>query len=323
MRGVAAGLAVAVLTWCLLVVNASFALGAPAVCQQYDSHGICVVQAETGGSTTAPSTQPAAAVSDDGGGGDATEPRCTLAPSGAPVPCQDGDAWWVQSMQCYAHLLAEQPPKETAVWGGHTDGAIYLCTLYSRGAGFPGTNGFSFWSATVPAAPPVIDPVVLARQALRTLTIPAPTPGRYPAGHLQDGQPFTVVNAYTWFWTDPASFQILTARADAGAVSAEVTVTPTALSFTPGDGGETVSCSGPGVPWQPTNGVWAPSPAGCDYRYPHSSIHEPGEEVTAVYGIEWSIAWTSSTGASGTLPTLTTTSSSSFAVAEVQSVVTG
>jgi hypothetical protein len=68
--------------------------------------------------------------------------------------------------------------------------------------------------------------------------------------------------------------------------------------------------------------VWAPSPVGCDYRYPHSSIHQPDQQVTATYSIRWSITWTSSTGASGTLPNLTTTSNATFAVAEVEAVVT-
>ncbi|WP_246080431.1 hypothetical protein [Modestobacter altitudinis] len=305
---------------CLLAVTLSDAIAAPASCQQYDSHGLCVVQVGTGGATAAP-TQSTADTSNRGAV--YTQSLCTFTASGAEVPCQDGDAWWAQSMQCYVKVLVDQPPMGTAVWGGHTDGAIYLCTFLSTGTSVPGTNGFAFWSATAPAGPPVVDPVALAQQALQSLSVPEPTPGRYPAGSLDSGQPFTVVNAYTWFWTDAASFGVLTARADAGGVSAEVTVTPTALSFTPGDGGATVSCPGPGVAWQPTDGVWAPSPAGCDYRYLHSSIHEPGQEVTAVYGIEWSVAWRSSTGASGTLPALTTTSSASFAVAEVQSVVTG
>jgi hypothetical protein len=321
VRRVAAGLIVTALTVCLVALDMSIATGAPAACQQYDSHGMCVVQAETGGGATVPPpTQPVSADSD--GGSEVTAPRCTAVSSGAEVPCQDGDAWWVQSMQCYVKAIAEQPPKGTAVWGGHTDGAIYSCTLHS-GPNIPGTNGFAFWSATVPAAPPVIDPAALAQQALQTLTIPAPTTERYPAGVLQDGRPFTVVNAYTWFWTESGTFRVLSARAAAGGVSAEVTVTPTALSFTPGDGAMAVSCAGPGVPWRPADGVWAESPAGCDYRYPHSTIHESDQEVTAVYSIRWTVSWTSSTGASGTLPELTTTSNASFAVAEVQSVVTG
>jgi hypothetical protein len=225
-------------------------------------------------------------------------------------------------MQCYAQVSPEQPPKDSPVWGGHTDGAIYLCTFYTGGRAFPGTNGFSFWSATAPAGPAVVDPAVLARQALRTVTVPAPTTGRYPAGTMQDGQPFTVVNAYTWFWTDPGLFRALTARADAGGVWAQVTITPAALTFTPGDGAAAVSCPGPGVAWQSSDGVWAPSPAGCDYRYPHSSIYQSGRQVTATYSIRWSVAWTSSTGARGTLPDLTTTANATFAVAEAEAVVT-
>jgi hypothetical protein len=294
------------------------AAAGPAACQQYNAHGICVVEAE---SAEQPVTRPVATGSGSGDG--RPDAPCTLDPTGAAIPCQEGPSWWVQSLQCYAQLMPEQPPKDSPVWGGHTDGAIYACTFFTGGGAFPGTNGFSFWSASPPAGPAAVDPAVLAEQALRTLTIPAPTTGRYPAGTMQDGQPFTVVNAYTWFWTDPDSFRTLTARADAGGVWAQVTVTPTALSFDPGDGAAAVACPGPGVAWQRSDGVWAPSPAGCHYRYPHSSIDQPDQQVTATYGIRWSVAWTSSTGASGTLPDLTTSSTATFAVAEVQAVVTG
>lgn len=316
----------AVLGGALVVVGAlgpnPAAAGPEAVsCQQYDSHGICVVKADSDGGPAQPVTQPVAA-GPDSDSGQATERNCTVALAGTVIPCQTADGWWVQSMQCYAQQAAEQPPKDAAVWGGRTDGAVYLCTYYTDGRSFPGTNGFTFWSATPPAGPAAVDPAVLAEQALDTLTIPAPTTGRYPAGLLQNGQSFTVVNAYTWFWTDPASFQPLTARADAGGVWSQVVVTPTALSFTPGDGADAVSCSGPGTVWQPTDGVWSPSPAGCHYRYPHSSIHQPDRQVTATYGVQWSVAWTSSTGASGTLPQLTTSSAATFAVAEAQAVVT-
>ena len=320
MRRVTLALAGALLCVGVSLVHAPGAVAAPATCQQYDSHGICVVGVETAEEDRGTAAPPAATTSGGGSGG--TSPAvCTVTPSGTVIPCQDGEAWWVQDMQCYAEALAQQPPKDSPVWGGHTDGDIYNCLFYTGGGAFPGTNGFTFWSATPPAAPAAVDPAVLAQQALSTLTVPSPTTGRYPAGTLQDGQPFTVVNAYTWFWTDPGSFRALTARADAGGVWAEASVTPTALSFTPGDGAAAVSCPGPGVAWQPGNGVWAASPAGCDYRYPHSSIHQPDGRVTAMYGVQWSVTWTSSTGATGTLPDLTTTSNATFAVAEVQSVV--
>lgn len=170
------------------------------------------------------------------------------------------------------------------------------------------------------AAPP--SPAVLAAEALKTLRIPSPVPGRYPAGVLHDGRPFTIVSGFTWFFTSPTSFRPLSASASAGGVSAQVTVTPSALLFTPGDGNGAVSCAGPGVAWQQGDGVWAPSPVGCDYRYPRSSIYDAGGEVTATYGIRWDVTWTSSTGTTGTLPAITTTKNSTFAVAEVEAVVT-
>lgn len=319
MRRVALALVGALLCVCASLVLSPTAVAAPATCQQYDSHGICLVEVETAEDDRGTAAPPAAPTPDSSGGTPAAV--CTVTPSGATIPCRDGHAWWVQDMQCYVQAMAQQPPKDSPVWGGRTDGAIYNCLFYTGGGAFPGTSGFTFWSATPPAAPAAVDPTQLAQQALSTLTVPSPTTGRYPAGTLQNGQPFTVVNAYTWFWTDPASFRALTARADAGGVWAEVSVTPTALSFTPGDGAAAVSCPGPGVAWQPGNGVWAASPAGCDYRYPHSSIHQPDGQVTATYGIQWSVTWTSSTGVTGRLPDLTTTSNATFAVAEVQSVV--
>lgn len=299
-----------------LLVATDAVSAAPASCQQYDSHGICIVQAESEGTSSGPG-QPGAATPVS----TSPDPTCTDTTSSSVVPCQSDMGWWVQFLQCYAQVMAVQPPPDSSVWGGHTDGAVYTCSFYTGGGAFPGTAGFSFWSADPPAGPPAVDPAVLAAQALRSLTIPTPSTGMYPAGELSSGQSYTVVNAYTWFWSDPSSFQPLSARADAGGVWAQVDVVPTGLSFAPGDGGAVATCAGPGTAWRPTDGVWAPSPAGCDYRYPHSSIHEPGGQITATYGIQWSVSWTSSTGAAGTLPQVTTTSNSTFAVAEAQSVV--
>jgi hypothetical protein len=310
--------ALALLAACLF--HPAAAVADPPSCQQYDAYGICVVKAQQAGNGGI-STQPVSAGRGDDGGAAAQSP-CSLEPEGVAVPCQSGDAWWSQGMQCYTQPLNEQPPKDSPEWAGHTNGAIYSCTFYTGGRSFPGTNGYTFWSATPPAGPATaVDPVQLAQQAVRTLIIPSPTTGRYPAGTMQDGTPFAVVGAYTWFWTDPGTYRPLTARADAGGVWAQVSVTPTALTFTPGDGAAAASCRGPGVAWRQGDGVWAASPAGCDYRYPHSSIHQYGQQVTATYGIRWSVTWTSSTGASGVLPGLTTTSNATFAVAEVESVV--
>jgi hypothetical protein len=313
----------------LILTSTSMALTATAskadgggTCAKYGPGGICIIWVGGVGSGGGGGTGGGGS-----GGGGGTGGACHWDTSNGHlpgvVPCTtaDGAVW---NGYCYLKLMDPQPPKGIdggGVWDGHSGGAIYVCSAPGPGESGIGVVGLEFWFAT---PPPGLgpSPEQLAQQALKTLTIPTPKPGRYPAGTLRDGRAYTAVNAYTWYWTDPGSFKTLTATAAAGGVSVTVTVTPSALTFTPGDGASAVSCAGPGTAWNSSYGVWAASPSGCDYRYPHSSIHEPNGEVTATYGITWAITWTSTVGDNSTLPGLTTTAQSTFAVAEVESVVT-
>jgi hypothetical protein len=233
------------------------------------------------------------------------------------VPCDSKQGSWSDSLQCYVKASPTQPPLTAAVWEGHTTGAIYSCSAPQC----PDRECYTYVWLAQPPPGMAATPIQLAQRALASVTVPHPTTGRYPAGRLRDGRPFALTRAYTWYWTDPATFRSRTARAAVGGVWAQVTVTPTALTFTPGDGGATVSCRGPGVAWHQGDGAWAASPSGCDYRYPHSSINEPKHEVTATYGIEWNVTWVGSGGTSGTLAVPPTTSTSSFVVAEAEAVV--
>ncbi|HZC53154.1 MAG TPA: hypothetical protein VE441_11735 [Mycobacterium sp.] len=179
-------------------------------------------------------------------------------------------------------------------------------------------NGCPLVPQSVPPSP-----ATLAQRAADSMLLPDPRLGRYPAGTLKDGRPYTVVGAYTWYWTDASKWKSYTATASAGGNWATVTAAPVSLSFTPGDGNPAVSCAGPGSVWrQGVDGPWDPSPSGCQYRYPHSSIHEPNQEVTATYAIIWQLTWTGSGNTSGTLTAKTTQATATFAVAEVESVVT-
>jgi hypothetical protein len=194
-------------------------------------------------------------------------------------------------------------------------GGIYWATCpFGTGSG-----GFVWRAQPPPGMGPT--PGELAQRALDSLTLTKPSTGRYPAGTLANGEEFTVVRMHTWYFTDPNDFRPLTARAAAGGVWAQVTVTPVALMFTPGDGNATVSCAGPGTAWNSSYGPWDASPSGCDYQYPHSSIHEPNLEVTATYGIRWQVSWVGSGDTTGTLPDQTTTSTARFAVAEEEALV--
>jgi hypothetical protein len=219
---------------------------------------------------------------------------------------------------CYVVLANPQPPASDPVWAGREPGSgkVYMrtCPMTRDAAG-----------VTVPVFvadgedPPVaVTPAQLAQQALRQLRVPKPTIKRSPSErNADDGVPYTWVNLWTWYWTSPARWRSLSERATAGAVFAEVTVTPLRLVLEPGDGSAAVSCSGPGRPWRRSDGNSAPSDGGCGFRYQRVTTGGP---LTATVSIRWLVTWTGSGGAGGSLPEMTTSASSTFAVQQVQAV---
>ena len=238
---------------------------------------------------------------------------------GHGFPCHDPEMGWFDNQDgCYYRLASPQPVFDLTLWQGHQNGqgGIYAESCVA-------INRLNFvWRPSSPAGPPRNSPVQLAQQAFATLTLPRPVPPTSPSGAtLPDGRPYTVVQVPTWYWTTPASYQVKTASAAAGPVWAQVTVTPVALTFTPGDTASTVSCAGPGTVWTAQAGPWTHAPGGCDYSYPQSTYGYPGGQLTATYGIVWRAIWTGSGGSGGTFPDVTTTATSRFAVAEAQAVI--
>ena len=246
------------------------------------------------------------------GGGGSGGPACR---DGAhEVPCSlAGVGQWSNSMQCYLRLADPQPGQSDPVWGGHTTGAIYWCTT---GPFDPSPVTRAVWLAAAPPGLPP-SPEELAREALATLHLPAPVMRRSPTeANSDNGTPYTWVNLWTWFWTSPATWDALHAGVARGGVWAQVTVTPTVLTIDPGDGAATVSCAGPGRPWRESDGNAAPSAGGCGYRYAHVAA----TPLTATMTIQWSVTWTGSGGAAGTLPVMRTQAQASFMVEQIQVV---
>jgi hypothetical protein len=272
----------------------------PVVCHHHNKLGQCVVTVRSsghgGGRTGGP-----------GRGG----VRCTDA-WGQTIPCRITDlGTWDQGLQCYLKLIRPQPPKFDPVWRGHTGGVVYMCTVWPPRT----TGGIELWFAAPPAT---VNPRVLALRAARQLVLPRPSGHRSPsASQSFDGYPFTYVNLWTWFWTDSGTWRTRSVTSRAGAVSATVTVTPTRLTFDPGDGSPTVSCQGPGKPWTSSDGNAAPPAGACAYRY-RSVTSTP---VTSTQTIRWSVTWTASDGTSGRLPDLTTSRAGRLMVLQIQSVV--
>lgn len=254
-------------------------------------------------------TPPGSPGSPGNGGGNSPTPTCYANSVHAPVPCSGGDSGpWSNQYQCYLRPQVPQPPLSDPVWGGHTTGGIYWCTTVP-----PSTS--RIWIDGPPPVAPT--PEQLARQALATLRLPTLIAHRSPTEANSDhGTPYTWVNLWTWFWSDPASWTTLTARAASGGVWAQVTVTPTRLVITPGEGSAPVTCEGPGRAWTNADGNGAPTAGGCGYQYRHVTA----TPITATMTINWAVTWTGSGGTAGTLPAMTTQSSSSFAVEQIQVV---
>lgn len=169
-----------------------------------------------------------------------------------------------------------------------------------------------------PQLPPP-DPAVLAAQAYAELAPPAPTAHRSPDEDMP-GQPWTVVQLWTWYWVEQADWVPLSRTVELRGVSATVTATPVATTFDPGNGDSVVSCDGPGRPWTDPGGNSDPVPSsvgGCGYQYKRVA-----ESVQATTSIRYAVTWTSSTGAGGALPDLLgSTTSPPFRVEQIQVVV--
>jgi len=139
-----------------------------------------------------------------------------------------------------------------------------------------------------------------------------------------------VVNASSWLWIDPVLWVPVSAFAwipgDSGPLWARTTATPVSITFTTQDDGSptgsktgSVTCNGPGRPWQPSMGDDVRS--GCSYTYRHSSVSRPNGAFDATVAVQWRISWTSNTGGGGSLPVERTTTQMSVRVDELQALV--
>jgi hypothetical protein len=114
----------------------------------------------------------------------------------------------------------------------------------------------------------------------------------------------------------------ISVTASLGPLWATVTATPRRLTFDPGDPANpgAVSCDGDGpvAPYVPE------VPGACSYTYRNASSTSPvdGYHFATRMTIDWSIAWSSSTGAGGSLEPYATSTDALLAVAEVKGLDT-
>lgn len=204
--------------------------------------------------------------------------------------------------------------------GGPTPGAWYEVKCPAEQMGYDTVTLVWIQTAKSSSPPVTIDPLTLAMQAENSLHLPNPSIDLNPAA-------FSVVELPTWMWVSPALWHPYVASASASGVSATATAIPTSVTWNMGDG-STVTCAGPGTPYQATE---SPSQqTDCSYTYTESSAGQPSPDgepndgsfsITAT--VNWAVSW-QATGIEdgGTLPALTTTASGNVRVEQIESLMT-
>ncbi|MFJ2191654.1 ATP/GTP-binding protein [Kitasatospora sp. NPDC087861] len=269
---------------------------------------ICLDATDLGTATKAPAGgqgKPA-----DGPGG---EPACSW--HGVQWPCGNAELGWFNNADgCYWRQLATQPAAGDPSWAGHQpgDGAVYSVVCLTPDGGMSPSPD-QWLQNPPPGYGGGVDLAALAQQAVDTMQLTGPQIGMAPAPGSTG-----LVGMPVWMWTavSPTAWGPNTKSVTAGAVTVTATAHATQIAWSMGDG-HTVTCTGPGTPYDPSYGAH-PSPD-CGHTYTSTSARQDKGKFHVGAVTTWSVDWTGA-GRQGHL-TLTRTSAADVAVAEAQAVV--
>lgn len=184
----------------------------------------------------------------------------------------------------------------------------------------PGSNQGSLGGQLVQVSKstgaPAISPVELLRIAIGELSVPTLTAQTAPPIGKNG-----LVGLPEWFWVPRAQWRKVSVTVTAGPVFADAVASPTSISFVPGGGLSSVSCAGPGTEFNRSR------PAGsqhtdCSVTYSQPSVGQPANAYQAALVVTWTISWTGSGGAGGTITTgYTTGTAFPVRIAQAEAVV--
>jgi hypothetical protein len=156
-------------------------------------------------------------------------------------------------------------------------------------------------------------PEVLARQAYDQVPLVVPQPRTAPPADAEQ-----LVGFPTWLWVEPAVWQTFSASAAIPGLSVTVAATPRQAVWDMGDG-SSVTCDGPGTPWDPAGGDGQQTD--CEHTYQFVSTDRPGGRYHVSVTVTWSVSWRASNGETGVLGDASRTAAFDLAVGQRQAVV--
>lgn len=193
---------------------------------------------------------------------------------------------------CAVERLDPQPPASDPVWKGHKPGhgAVYtrVCVgdVVSAAAGnlnmgMPWVPQV-FWAAQAPAGN--VDPEQLARQAVDRMLLTGPDiASPRAAGRYVVGMPM-----WLWIRPSPTTYGPNTASASLAGVTVTATAKVTQINWRMGDG-ESVTCNGPGTPYEDSYGK-QDSPT-CGHTYSSTSADQRIGKYTVSATATWTVNW--------------------------------
>ena len=181
----------------------------------------------------------------------------------------------------------------------------------------PGSIGGQLVQVNTKSGAPAISPFDLMKIAIGELSVPTLAAATAPP-RGKDG----LVGLPEWFWVPRGQWHAVSVTVNAGPVWATATAAPTSLSYVPGGGMGSVSCTGPGTAFNRALPL-AQQRTGCSYTYPQASKGQPGSAFQAGLFVTWKVSWTGSGGAGGLITTgYTTGNAFAIRVAQAEALVT-
>lgn len=191
--------------------------------------------------------------------------------------------------------------------GPRPDGGAYVLVVETCKTATGSTVQTGEWLEQGADGQMQIRPEVLAQRAVDRLSLPQPVMNTSPDS-------MQLVMLPVWLTVTGASWDQQSASASVPGLTVTATATPVSASWSMGNG-DTKECTVPGTPWTPAAGETEASPD-CGYVYEQAS--EADLEVTVT--VVWQVRWAGG-GASGSVPDMTTTATTSWPVIESQSLV--
>ncbi|MFD0261006.1 hypothetical protein ACFVH7_22415 [Kitasatospora indigofera] len=271
-------------------------------------------QIDAGGGGKPPGGKPPGGDGDTGGGDSGGGAKCII--DDAEVPChRPGLGWFNPADRCYWALLEPQPPADDPAWTIAThlpadwkpgQGALYNTTCTAKGAELMGGTAYS--ATPPPGQGGMVDPAVLAQQAIKNMRLTGADIGIAPK---QGGQ--SLVGLPVWLWNNPTAttWGPKVESVSAGGVTVTATAHVDRIIWTTGDG-DSVTCKGPGKAYLPEYGTQKPE---CGHIYSRAGQYA----INATS--KWVVDWTASTGQNGRIST-DRASATNVSLAEAQALNT-